>query len=123
MSDIRFFLDNAWRRVAGLPEIELNQQVDPTKAFVRFDENFTNLMRNRIGMGYFRYGGDTKSYRYVDGILLKVKRYIETGNTEFLVDAANYCMLEFNIPSLDNTYFKSVDNDNSHLDEYDSKNK
>lgn len=113
--NMRFFLDNAWRRSAGLPEVELNSKVKVEDTFKRFDERFIRKMRKRIGMGFFRYG-DSKSYNYLEGIKKKLARYEETKNLEFLVDVANYAMLEFNDPILEGTYFEAIDDDEeSHL--------
>ena len=114
---MRFFLDNAWRRLAGHPEIELNKEDKPIsyeELFDRFDSNFIELMKNRIGMGRLRYGSKTSNYRHVAGAKKALAMYLSTGNKEFLVDAANYCMLEFGHPSIEGSYFKAVD-DGIHL--------
>ena len=110
--DRRFFLDNLWRWKCGLPEVEVNKKkVDIDKAYERFDKEFITYMPNRIGMGYFRYESTGKKHDYLKGIELKLKRYQETKNKEFLVDAANYCMLEFIDPGMEGTYFKATDDD------------
>ena len=65
-------------------------------------------MRNRLVMGKFRYG-DKKDYDRIGGIRAKLDMYMKTGNTEFLVDAANLALLEFKIGNHPNKHFKSVD--------------
>ncbi len=60
---------------------------------------FEKLMRNRLIIGAFRYGKlnatGKKEWNRLDKILSDVQRYIETGNTEVLVDIANHALLEF----------------------------
>lgn len=63
--------------------------------------HFEQLMRNRMMMGCLRYG--TLEWKRKHGhawdltgaIDRKLEAYRETGNTELLVDIANYCLLEF----------------------------
>ena len=40
---------------------------------------------------------------------LCVKKYLETGNTEYLCDAANYLMFEFMYPQVPGAYFEATD--------------
>lgn len=75
-------------------------------------DNFCALMDNRLAMGYLRYG-DRKRPLY-HGLILgklqdKLTSYMKTGNTEFLVDAANYCRLEFTTSKHPNRHFHAVD--------------
>ena len=42
-----------------------------------------------------------------------LKKYEETHNKEYLLDAANYLMFEFMYPSYQNSYFKATDSDES----------
>lgn len=120
MSMNRFFLDNAWRRSAGLPELELPEY--NTKSFAEAEnraeaitKKFFSLMKNRLKMGYFRYENNNNSYPYTKGIEDKLNMYIKTKNLEYLVDAANYALLEFNKPTIEGTFFEAVD-DCKHLD-------
>ena len=56
-------------------------------------------MRNRLMMGALRYGAwesDTsKEYCYVTTLQDRITWYMETGNTEHLIDLMNYCLIEF----------------------------
>lgn len=121
MSDINFYLQNAWRRAAGLPEIDLpaygKTQLKDVEANVEVKaKHFMALMRNRLLMGTYRYQAKaTKAeYKYIDGLKLKLKAYEETGNTELLVDIANYALLEFEEPSIEGAHFTPLD-DANHL--------
>lgn len=110
---MRFFLDNAWRRAAGKPELIMPElgakKLDDKMLLDRWNTKFIELMRNRIRMGRLRYGPSTNKYNYAEGAKLKLQRYIQTGNLEYLVDVANYAMLEFGAPSKEGTFFKAED--------------
>lgn len=60
---------------------------------------FETLMRNRLLMGAFRYGvlnaPNKPEYNRTESIIKRVMLYEETGNVEYLVDAANLCLVEF----------------------------
>lgn len=43
----------------------------------------------------------------------RINKYRDTGNTEWLIDAANYCMIEFMHPSHDNAHFRATDSSES----------
>ena len=42
-----------------------------------------------------------------------IQKYLETGNTEYLCDAANYLMFEFMYPQKEGAYFKATDSSES----------
>ena len=44
---------------------------------------------------------------------LCIAKYKETGNTEYLADAANYLMFEFMFPQVAGAHFKATDSDES----------
>jgi hypothetical protein len=57
---------------------------------------FFNLMYHRILMGEYRYGPiPDYPVNWLRDVERTIGNYKRTGNTEFLVDAANYVMLEF----------------------------
>lgn len=77
---------------------------------------FTNLMDNRFVMGFFRYGSIRQSKSdNVSEIEKRRQKYIETGNTEYLVDIANFARAEFINPKHHNAHFNSID-DGQHAD-------
>lgn len=75
-------------------------------------DGFADLMDNRIVMGHLRYG-PMQSEKPLFHDVLKAKaclaKYVETGNTELLVDAANYCRCEFRRGRHPNKHFHAVD--------------
>lgn len=81
---------------------------------------FEQLMRNRLVMGALRYGllADKKikgkKWDLIEPIRKKVELYEETGNTEYLVDAANYCLLAFECDNHPLKHFKALDDHHDH---------
>ena len=59
---------------------------------------FLQRMANRISVGHFRYGKPDKDKMYLSRLKLEVKAYSKTGNSEHLLNAANYCFLESQAP-------------------------
>ena len=76
---------------------------------------FLRLMKNRMIMGAFRYGtldsqkASGKKYDNIASIQRRLKKYLQTGNDEFLIDAANECMIEYIVGEHPNKHFESVD--------------
>ena len=70
---------------------------------VVFSDEFARLMRNRLIMGALRYSTMAekrlKPHRWdlLGAMTKKMDLWRSTGNTEALVDAANYLLLEFEI--------------------------
>lgn len=80
----------------------------------QWNEQFVRLMKNRMCMGYFRYGSlqhQKRKERYdsIGSSLRRLRLYQATGNLEHLVDAANLCLIEFTIPNHPNAHFDATD--------------
>ena len=67
-----------------------------------FSDEFVQKMKNRVVVSHYKYGDlkktkqDIRQYRdELKNAKYRIKRYEETGNTEYLVDAANFLMFEF----------------------------
>jgi hypothetical protein len=81
-------------------------------ARTQWSYEFERLMRARLLMGYFRYGaiGSVKPYDNISSAMRRLRLYLETGNQENLVDAANLCMVEHMWPgSHSNPWFGATD--------------
>jgi len=80
---------DATRRIASLDELKETE----------WSPEFEQLMRNRLIIGSIRYERfnhpGKHDYDRIRAIERKLASYIWTGNTELLVDLANYCLLEF----------------------------
>jgi hypothetical protein len=85
-----------------------------------WSEGFENLMRNRLVMGALRYGTIDagrklkKAWDRTGAMLGKVEQYRKTGNTEYLVDIANYCLLEFELGLHPHKHFHALDDHHDH---------
>lgn len=122
------FMNNLWRWKCGLPE-----NPEPVKAVKpkvdikalrksQWCDRFDELRRNRMVLGTFRYGDykDSKAKKFdrIGSAISRLHKYIETGNTEFLIDVANLCMIEFDIPNHEKAHFSSID-DGEHVKQID----
>lgn len=73
------------------------------------DVPFIQGMLNRMAFGFHNYGHsrrfESKSHS-LKNVELRLKEYRRTHNTEFLMDAANFCMMEFCKPSYTDAEFR-----------------
>lgn len=80
-------------------------------------EQFLAGMVARMEMSFFKYGDVREAYPdKIDAMASleqRLNKYHETKNTEFLIDAANFCMIEFMLPKLEGAYFQATDSDQS----------
>lgn len=81
-----------------------------------WSNEFELLMRNRLIFGAYRYGKMRckPDYDYIDSLLDRAKKYLKDGNQEYLVDIANFAMLEFVDGKHSNKHFKTIDDHNYH---------
>jgi hypothetical protein len=79
---------------------------------------FEQLMRNRLIMGFFRYGDIHKNNTTTDAKIASLEKrlrlYRETGNLEVLVDMANIALVEFMHSTHPNKHFSAAD-DGTHI--------
>lgn len=77
------------------------------------DDGFADLMDNRLIMGFLRYGPrdavDWPALSDYHKALDRLEQYRQTGNLEYLVDAANFCRLEFGRSKHRHSHFHAVD--------------
>ena len=67
-------------------------------------------------VSYFKYGTISESALRIDWVSDLEKRlalYKETGNTEWLMDVANYAMIEFTHPKHPDAHYRATDSDES----------
>ncbi|MEO1528200.1 MAG: hypothetical protein AAFX06_22445 [Planctomycetota bacterium] len=78
-----------------------------------FSERFVELMKSRMLVSFHKYGPVKEAYPHkIDAIAslqTRLREYERTGNTEFLVDAANFAMIEFMHPSHEDAHFEATD--------------
>lgn len=78
-----------------------------------YSERFDDLRKNRCEMSFYKYGSAKRNFgerltNALGNLKLCIDKYNETHNTEYLCDAANYCMFEFMYPQFDDAYFKAT---------------
>lgn len=81
-------------------------------------EEFDTLRKNRVAISYYKYGSARINFKrgYVKAIgsMKKcLKKYEETHNKEYLLDAANYLMFEYMFPQYPDAFFKATDSSES----------
>lgn len=83
-----------------------------------YSERFDELRKNRVEVSFFKYGPARKKFRTgnvkaIPTMEKCIEKYNSTGNTEYLVDAANYLMFEFMYPQHPKAHFKATDSKDS----------
>jgi hypothetical protein len=117
------YVDNLWKWKCGLSEQNLSMpgrsqtNIDIAKlADTEWNAEFEQLMRKRLMMGAIRYGKlrdiNKPQFARVESAIKRLRAYLSTLNKEYLVDAANLCMVEF--VENDNAHFESID-DGEHV--------
>jgi len=80
-------------------------------------EVFLQGMVNRMATSYYKYGHVKENFpEPMDAVAMiqdRLRMYLETGNTEWLMDVANYAMIEFMHPRSEGAYFKATSSDES----------
>lgn len=82
----------------------------------QIDIPFIQGMLDRMAIGFHNYGHmrryELKS-NSIKNVKIRLKKYRESKNTEFLIDAANYCMMEFCVPGIKGAFFKPTTKEES----------
>lgn len=83
-----------------------------------YSDRFDTLRQNRVEISAIKYGtaADNFGMKLVNALEshdLCIKKYLETGNTEYLCDAANYLMFEFMYPQKEGAFFEATDSSGS----------
>ena len=78
-----------------------------------YSEIFDELRKNRVKTSFHKYGSAKINFgeKLVEALptaQLCVEKYKATGNTEYLVDAANYLMFEFMYPQQEGAFFQAT---------------
>ena len=88
------------------------------------DLSFWEGMCARMVMSWFKYGDVAEGAKKIDAIksaLVRLDLYqngdpaknIPAGNRDYLMDAANFCMIEFMYPNHPQSFFHATDDDGS----------
>jgi len=86
-------------------------------AVADYSRDFLQGMLNRMLVSHYKYGPLNETYpTKIDALRsleARLDEYRRTGNTEFLIDAANFAMIEFMHPSVHDAEFRPTDSDAS----------
>ena len=107
------------RRISAPTARERRAKMDNVNDILQRDwsKEFINLMQNRIIVSHYKYGWMSQTYpelaKAIDSAEERLRLYRETGNTEWLVDLANFAMIEFMHPSHPQAHFRATGSDES----------
>lgn len=82
-----------------------------------YSDVFDDIRKKQMIMSFYKYGALKDNYqkfkcmKALENVQLRIQKYKETGNTEFLADAANFLMIEFVHPSIEGAKYTPTDND------------
>lgn len=102
---------------ASLAMKEYKQKILKTEYSEKFDE----IRQNMMIMSYYKYGplkdnyGNYKCMNAIENLKIRLQKYIDTGNTEYLADVANFAMIEFMNPQIEGACYKPTDNPDCEL--------
>jgi len=78
-----------------------------------WSQHFLQYMINRMAMSFSTYGLVREAYPdkvdALKSLRIRLQKYEQTGNKEYLVDVANFAMIEFMHPGHTNAHFEAVD--------------
>lgn len=80
-----------------------------------YSNKFDEIRKNMMVVSYYKYGplkdnyGTYKCMNAIENLKIRLQKYLDTGNTEFLADVANFAMLEFMNPSIEGAKYTPTD--------------
>lgn len=78
---------------------------------------FHQGMLDRMAVSYFKYGPVSEAYPdkvdAIDSLRVRLDKYLADGNTEWLMDVANFAMIEFMYPGHTKAHYKPTDSHES----------
>ena len=80
-----------------------------------YSNKFDEIRKNMMVVSYYKYGplkdnyGTYKCMNAIENLKIRLQQYLNTGNTEFLADVANFAMLEFMNPSIEGAKYTPTD--------------
>lgn len=83
-----------------------------------YSEHFDELRKNRVEVSFYKYGPAKRNFgehltNAIEDLKLCLEKYLETHNTEYLCDVANYAMFEFMFPQFSDGHFRATDSSES----------
>lgn len=87
-----------------------------------YSERFDEIRKSMMCVSYYKYGAmkdNYKKHKTIDAIgslKKRLRKYEETGNTEFLADIANFAMIEFMYPQHKEAHYRPTDDGACEID-------
>lgn len=82
-----------------------------------FNPQFVKGMKDRMIVSYYKYGAIIDAFpekvNALASLQQRLRLYAETGNTEYLMDVANFAMIEFTLPRHHQAHFEGTDDSGS----------
>jgi hypothetical protein len=81
-----------------------------------FSDKFIRAMQDRMVTSFYKYGPVAEAAGNIDEIAslkARLANYEATGNTEWLVDVANFAMIEYMQPQHPNAHFRATESNES----------
>lgn len=95
----------------------MNLDIKTSAPSSEISEQFIKGMCDRMGVSFHVYGRVSDAYPHkisaIESLRKRLDRYLDTGNTEWLIDAGNFAMIEFMYPSHPKAHFRATDSDES----------
>ena len=84
-----------------------------------FCSKFLQGMVNRMTVSHHKYGKCSEAYpdrvNAIKNLEERLKIYKKTGNTELLMDVANFAMIEFMFPRHKKAHFRAMNSEETNL--------
>lgn len=82
-----------------------------------YSSEFDKLRKNRVELSYYKYGPARENFGSgrvdaIGSLELCLDKFKKTGNTEYLLDVANYAMFRYMYP-MPGEFFKATDSKDS----------
>jgi hypothetical protein len=81
-----------------------------------FDDGFVDGMARRMAVSFHKYGRVADAagkVKCVESAEQRMAKYLDDGNTEWLIDAANFLMMEFMFPQHPGAHYRATDSGES----------
>lgn len=88
-------------------------KTSPSMPDSEVSREFLQGMADRMAVSYCKYGAVADAYPHKvsarESLQVRLDKYWRTGNTEFLMDVANFAMIEFMRPSHPSAHYRPTD--------------
>ncbi|MGQ0679218.1 MAG: hypothetical protein ACT4OM_06115 [Actinomycetota bacterium] len=108
---------NAGRFARRDPHKEVFTLITTSTPLSEYSPEFLEGMLARMAVSFHKYGAVQDAFvagvDFLDSAAQRISEYRKTKNTEFLIDAANFLMMEFMYPSISGAEFVPTDSEGS----------